>query len=75
MKKERLSYSALSQFGKSPNHLLDYWQDDMERTPAMIRRYQNLTSLALNMQYLKEQEGVKYGKALKRKILKRKQLQ
>ena len=36
MKKERLSYSALSQFGKSPNHLLDYWQDDMERTPAMM---------------------------------------
>jgi hypothetical protein len=24
MKKDRLSYSALSQFSKSPNHLLSY---------------------------------------------------
>ena len=26
MKKEHLSYSALTQFKKSPNHLLAYWE-------------------------------------------------
>ena len=36
MKKDRLSYSALSQFDKSPNHLLSYWQQDFEPTPAML---------------------------------------
>ena len=34
--KKRMSYSSLSNFGKSPNHLLAYWEDDMERTPAMM---------------------------------------
>jgi len=32
MKKDRLSYSALSQFSKSPNHLLSYW--NKEEKPA-----------------------------------------
>ena len=32
MKKDRLSYSALSQFSKSPNHLLSYW--NKEQKPA-----------------------------------------
>jgi exodeoxyribonuclease VIII len=36
MKKERLSYSALTQFAKSPNHLLSYWAKDFEPTPAML---------------------------------------
>jgi len=36
MKKDRLSYSALSQFDKSPNHLLSYWKQDFEPTPAML---------------------------------------
>lgn len=36
MKKDRLSYSALSNFAKSPNHLLSYWQQDFEPTPAML---------------------------------------
>lgn len=36
MKKEQLSYSALSNFAKSPNHLLAYWQEDFEPTPAML---------------------------------------
>tara|TARA_R100001530_G_scaffold118138_1_gene85281 strand:- start:435 stop:1145 length:711 start_codon:yes stop_codon:yes gene_type:complete len=36
MKKDRLSYSALSQFSKSPNHLLSYWQQDFEPTSAML---------------------------------------
>ena len=36
MKKDRLSYSALSQFSKSPNHLLSYWKDEFEPTPAML---------------------------------------
>jgi hypothetical protein len=36
MKKDRLSYSALSQFSKSPNHLLSYWNRDFEPTPAML---------------------------------------
>ena len=36
MKKDRLSYSALSQFSKSPNHLLSYWNRDFEPTSAML---------------------------------------
>ena len=36
MKKDKLSYSALSQFSKSPNHLLSYWKDEFEPTPAML---------------------------------------
>ena len=36
MKKDQLSYSALSSFAKSPNHLLAYWQDDVIQTPAML---------------------------------------
>ena len=36
MKKDRLSYSALSNFAKSPNHLLAYCEQDLEETPAML---------------------------------------
>ena len=36
MKKEQLSFSALSNFAKSPNHLLAYWQKEIEETPAML---------------------------------------
>ena len=36
MKKDLLSYSALCQFDKSPNHLLDYWNNRNEVTPAML---------------------------------------
>ena len=36
MKKDLLSYSALSQFDKSPNHLLSYWNNKNEVTPAML---------------------------------------
>lgn len=36
MKKDLLSYSALSQFEKSPNHLLSYWNNKIEPTPAML---------------------------------------
>ena len=35
MKKDKLSYSALTQFSKSPNHLLSYWNREFEPTPAM----------------------------------------
>lgn len=35
MKKDRLSYSALAQFKKSPNHLLAYWNREMKTTDAM----------------------------------------
>lgn len=35
MKKNRLSYSALAQFKKSPNHLLAYWNREMKTTDAM----------------------------------------
>ena len=35
MKKDRLSYSALAQFKKSPNHLLAYWNKEMKTTDAM----------------------------------------
>ncbi len=34
--KKRLSYSALSAFGKSPNHLLRYWSKKFEPTSAMM---------------------------------------
>lgn len=34
--KKRLSYSALSSFGKSPNHLLRYWSKKFEPTAAMM---------------------------------------
>jgi len=36
MKKEQLSYSALSSFAKSPNHLLSYWNDKSESTEAQL---------------------------------------
>ena len=36
MKKDRLSYSALSNFCKSPNHILAYWEDVFEPTTAML---------------------------------------
>ena len=36
MKKQHLSYSSLSQFSKSPNHLLSYWAREFEPTPAML---------------------------------------
>jgi exodeoxyribonuclease VIII len=36
MKKKHLSYSALSQFKKSPNHLLAYWNKETKRTDAML---------------------------------------
>ena len=36
MKKEHLSYSALTQFKKSPNHLLAYWEGKQTRTDAML---------------------------------------
>ena len=36
MKKEHLSYSALTQFKKSPNHLLAYWEGKQVRTDAML---------------------------------------
>ena len=36
MKKEHLSYSALTNFAKSPNHLLSYWNRVFEPTPAML---------------------------------------
>ena len=35
MKKEHLSYSALTQFKKSPNHLLAYWEGKQKTTDAM----------------------------------------
>ena len=35
-KKDRLSYSALSSFAQSPNHLLAYWNNTYETTPAML---------------------------------------
>jgi len=35
MKKNNLSYSALSQFKKSPNHLLAYWNNEFKTTDAM----------------------------------------
>tara|TARA_R100001460_G_C3555520_1_gene175455 strand:+ start:1231 stop:1953 length:723 start_codon:yes stop_codon:yes gene_type:complete len=35
MKKNNLSYSALSQFKKSPNHLLAYWNKEFKTTDAM----------------------------------------
>lgn len=35
MKRNRLSYSALSQFKKSPNHLLKYWEGKTKVTDAM----------------------------------------
>ena len=35
MKKKSLSYSALSQFKKSPNHLLAYWNKEMKTTDVM----------------------------------------
>tara|TARA_R100001460_G_scaffold54036_1_gene93221 strand:+ start:224 stop:952 length:729 start_codon:yes stop_codon:yes gene_type:complete len=35
MKKENLSYSALAQFKKSPNHLLAYWNKELKTTDAM----------------------------------------
>ena len=35
MKKDHLSYSALAQFKKSPNHLLAYWNREMKATDAM----------------------------------------
>ena len=35
MKKNRLSYSALCQFKKSPNHLLKYWEGKTKVTDAM----------------------------------------
>ena len=34
--KKRLSYSALSNFGKSPNHLLRYWSKKFVPTSAMM---------------------------------------
>ena len=36
MKKEHLSYSALTQFKKSPNHLLAYWEGKQKTTDAML---------------------------------------
>jgi len=36
MKKDHLSYSALTQFKKSPNHLLAYWEGKQTRTDAML---------------------------------------
>ena len=36
MKKDHLSYSALTQFKKSPNHLLAYWEGKQKRTDAML---------------------------------------
>ena len=35
MKKNHLSYSALCQFKKSPNHLLAYWNKELKTTDAM----------------------------------------
>ena len=35
MKKNHLSYSALCQFKKSPNHLLAYWNKETKTTDAM----------------------------------------
>jgi len=35
MKKNRLSYSALCAFKKSPNHLLKYWEGKTKVTDAM----------------------------------------
>jgi len=35
MKKNNLSYSALTQFKKSPNHLLAYWNNEFKTTDAM----------------------------------------
>ena len=35
MKKNRLSYSSLAQFKKSPNHLLAYWNKELKTTDAM----------------------------------------
>jgi len=35
MKKDHLSYSALCQFKKSPNHLLAYWNKETKTTDAM----------------------------------------
>ena len=34
--KKRISYSALSAFAKSPNHLLSYWERKTEPTTAMM---------------------------------------
>lgn len=34
--KKRLSYSALTNFAKSPNHLLKYWSKKFEPTAAMM---------------------------------------
>ena len=36
MKKDHLSYSALTQFKRSPNHLLAYWEGKQKRTDAML---------------------------------------
>ena len=36
MKKEHLSYTALTQFKKSPNHLLAYWEGKQNKTDAML---------------------------------------
>ena len=35
MKKDKLSYTALSQFDKSPNHLLAYWNKEFKATSEM----------------------------------------
>jgi len=36
MKKDHLSYSALTQFKRSPNHLLAYWEGKQTKTDAML---------------------------------------
>ena len=36
-KKEIISFTALTQFKKSPNHLLAYWEKEFKPTSAMIK--------------------------------------
>ena len=67
MKKDRLSYSALSAFSKSPNHLLSYWNKE-EAPPTDAQEFGKLLhKMVLEPEELLEEyiqyEGRRAGKA------------
>lgn len=67
MKKERLSYSSLSHFSKSPNHLLSYWNKE-EKPPTEAQEFGKLLhKMILEPEKLQDEyikyEGRRAGKA------------
>ena len=67
MKKDRLSYSALSAFSKSPNHLLSYWNQE-EAPPTDAQEFGKLLhKMVLEPEELLQEyiqyEGRRAGKA------------